>query len=194
MTQPTAYGNRLAAPPPGVAAPERLVARTRGSARRLGWSGLVLIAVAGATGWFTGNLPAPFEDGMLWSAAGLVVLLLVVVPWIRWASRIYTITTRRVIARSGVFAREAREYTHARGYSIAVRRGPLQRLWGAGTITLTNGIDQPLRLHDILDVVLVQEVLGDQVEVSQILAHRDAQGTSSLPEGMIPPRPPAPSL
>lgn len=191
MTQPTTYGNRLPAPPPGIAAPERLVARTRGSARRLGWSALVLIAVAGATGWFYDNLPAPFENWMLLTAAGVILLLLVVLPWIVWASRTYTITTRRVIARRGLLSRHAHELSHARGYAISLRRGPIQRMWRAGTIVLSNGVDEPLRLVNVPDVVLLQEVLADQIEVSQILAHRDAQGMAS--EESAPPRPPLPA-
>ncbi|CDJ99750.1 conserved hypothetical protein [Microbacterium sp. C448] len=193
MTQPTTYGNRLPAPPPGTAAPERLVARTRGSARRLGWSALVVVAVAGAAGWFYDNLPAPFENWMLLAAAGAVVLLLVVLPWIVWASRTYTITTRRVIARRGVLSRHARELLHSRGYTISLRRGPIQRMWRAGTIILSNGVDEPLRLVNVPDVVLLQEVLADQIEVSQILAHRDAQGMASDESMAAPPRPPLPA-
>lgn len=192
MTQPTTYGNRLPAPPPGIAAPERLVARTRGSARRLGWSALLLVAVAGATGWFYDNLPAPFENWMLLTAAGAALVLLVVLPWIVWVSRRYTITTRRVIARWGIVSRRARELSHARGYTISLRRGPIQRMWRAGTIILSNGVDEPLRLVNVPDVALVQEVLADQIEVSQILAHRDAQGMA-IEEPLAPPRPPLPA-
>ena len=191
MTQPTTYGNRLPAPPPGIAAPERLVARTRGSARRLIWSAIVLVAVAGATGWFYDNLPVGFENWMLLAAAGAIVLLLVLVPWIVWASRTYTITTRRVIARSGILSRRAREFSHARGYTTTLRRGPIQRMWRGGTIVLSNGVDAPLRIVNVPDVLLLQEVLADQIEVSQILAHRDAQGMSI--EDAAPPRPPLPA-
>lgn len=192
MTQPTTYGNRLPAPPPGIAAPERLVARTRGSARRLGWSALLLVAVAGATGWFYDNLPAPFENWMLLTAAGATLVLLVVLPWIVWVSRRYTITTRRVIERWGIVSRRARELSHARGYTISLRRGPIQRMWRAGTIILSNGVDEPLRLVNVPDVALLQEVLADQIEVSQILAHRDAQGMA-IEEPLAPPRPPLPA-
>ena len=65
-----------------------------------------------------------------------------------------------------------------RGYTIAVRRGILQRMWGAGTITLSNGVDTSLRLADVPTVTLVHETLVDQIEVNQILAHRDAQSAS----------------
>jgi hypothetical protein len=68
--------------------------------------------------------------------------------------------------------------SHARGYTIGVRRGPLQRLWGTGTITLSNGVDAPLRLPNVPNVTLVHETLADQIEVGQILAHRDAQASA----------------
>jgi uncharacterized membrane protein YdbT with pleckstrin-like domain len=184
MTHPTAYGGRPMMPAPGAPTPELRVAQFRGHARRLFWSAVVLILVAGACGWFYGNLPAPFENWMMLAAAGVVVLLLVILPFLAWWSHIYTITTRRVIERSGIFAPRRRELTHVRGYTIVERRGILQRIWGAGTLTLSNGVDQPMRLVDVPSVALVHEALVDQVEVSQILAHRDAQP--------LPPGPPAP--
>ncbi|WP_344060848.1 PH domain-containing protein [Microbacterium pumilum] len=182
MTQPTSYGGRPFMPAPGAPAPELRVAQFRGHARRLTWSALVLIAVAGACGWFYDNLPAPFENWMMFAAAGVVVLLLVLLPFFAWWSHLYTITTRRVIERSGFLARRRRELVHVRGYTIQVRRGILQRMWGAGTLTLSNGVDQPMRLANIPSVGLVHEALVDQVEVNQILAHRDAQA--------LPPAPP----
>lgn len=162
-------------PPPGVPADELLIARFRGHARRLFWSALVLIGTFGATAYFYDNLPSPFENWMLLTASGAVVLLFVVVPYVIWFSRTTTVTTRRVIARHGVGSRNRREMSHARGYTIGVRRGVLQRMWGVGAITLSNGVDEPMRLLNVPNVTLVNETLADQIEVSQILAHRDAQ-------------------
>ena len=165
-------------PPPGAPSEELLTARFRSHARRLFWSALLLIAVLGATAYFYDNLPDGFENWMLLTAAGAVVLIGVVIPFLVWISRTYAITTRRVIVKSGLGARHRREMTHVRGYTISVRRGILQRLWGAGTITLSNGVDAPLRLIDVPTVTLVHETLVDQIEVNQILAHRDAQSAS----------------
>jgi membrane protein YdbS with pleckstrin-like domain len=184
MTQPTTYGGRPHMPAPGVPTPELRVARFRGHARRLFWSALVLIAVAGACGWFYDNLPAPLENWMMLTAAALIVFLLVLLPFLAWWSHVYTITTRRVMERSGILAARRRELAHVRGYTIQERRGILQRMWGAGTLTLANGVDQPMRLANIPSAGLVHEALVDQVEVNQILAHRDAQP--------LPPAPPAP--
>lgn len=175
MTQPTPYSGRPLTPAPGAPTPELRVARFRGHARRLFWSALVLIAVAAATGYFYGNLPSPLQDWMLLAAATVIILLVVVLPFLTWWARVYTITTRRVIERSGIFGTRRGELTHVRGYTIQERRSLLQRMWGAGTLVLSNGVDPPMRLTDIPSVALVHEALIDQVEVSQILAHRDAQ-------------------
>lgn len=184
MTQPISYGGRPMAPAPGAPTPELRVARFRGHARRLAWSALVLIVVAGACGYLYGNLPSPLEDWMLLTAGAVLVLLLVLLPFLSWWAHVYTITTRRVMERSGILVARRRELAHVRGYSIQVRRGVWQRLWGAGTLTLSNGVDAPLRLANVPSVSLVHEALVDQVEVNQILAHRDAQ----------PPLPPPPPL
>ncbi|MFV0374975.1 PH domain-containing protein [Microbacterium sp.] len=174
MSQPSAYSDRPVTPAPGATAEELRVARFRPSARHLVWSAIVLVAVAGAIGYYAGNPPAPIPSWVLWLAAALIVVLLVLVPWARWFAHTYTITTRRIIAQSGLFVRGRRDLTHVRGYTISERRGPLQRAVGAGTLTLDNGVDAPLRLVDVPNVRLVHEALADQVEVSQILAHRDS--------------------
>lgn len=179
VTQPTIIGRRPGAPPRGAPAKELLIARFRGHARRLFWSALVLIALAGATAYFFGNLPEPFEDWMLLAAAGALLVLLVLVPFVVWLSRSYTITTQRVIVSHGLLARQRREMSHVRGYTISVRRGPLQRLWGSGTIALSDGRTADLRLRNIPHVTLVHETLADQVEIGQILAHRDAETGST---------------
>jgi membrane protein YdbS with pleckstrin-like domain len=186
MTQPTTHGGRPPIVVPGAPTPELRVARFRGHARRLTWSVIVLVAVAGAVGYLYGNLPAPFENWMLLTAAAVVVLFLVLLPFLSWWSHVYTITTRRVLERWGIFGVHRRELSHVRGYTVQERRGLLQRMWGAGTLVLSNGVDLPLRLANVPSVALVHEALVDQVEVNQILAHRDAQ---SFPQ--MPPAPPA---
>lgn len=165
-------------PPPGVQAEELLIARFRGHGRRLFWSAVLLILVAGAGGYFYDNLPAGYENWMLLAVSALLIVVGALIPYLTWVSRSYTVTTRRVIVNHGIGARQRREMSHVRGYTIGVRRGPVQRLWGVGTITLSNGVDTPLRLANVPNVTLVHEALADQIEVNQILAHRDAQAMS----------------
>lgn len=185
VTSPTAYSGRPLAPAPGTTAPELRVATIRPHARRLVWSALLLIAVCGATGYFSGNLPEPFTNVMLWSAAGLVIIVLVVFPWLAWMSHTYTITTRRVIESSGLWGRRRSEVTHAQGCTITERRGILQRLWGTGDVILSTGTQPPMRLRNVPAPRLVHETLVDQIEVGQILAHRGSPSTSDTAD--LPP-------
>ncbi|MER7796950.1 PH domain-containing protein [Microbacterium sp. NPDC096154] len=175
MSLPTPAA-RPATPPPGTKPPELLIASLRGHAGHLFWSALLLIGVAGAVGFLFGNLTPPFEDWMLLVGAALLVLLGAVLPFLTWLSRTYTITTRRVIARRGLLSRSRTELSHARGYTVATRRSVLQRMRGTGTLTLSDGVDGHIELRDVPGAALVGEVLADQVEVNQILAHRDSQG------------------
>lgn len=179
------FGGRPATPAPGAPTPELLVARFRTHARRLFWPALLLIALAAAVGYFFGNLPPRFEDWMLVAAAVVVAFFLVLLPFLAWWSHTYTITTRRVMERRGILAVRRRELAHVRGYTIRVKRGILARMWGAGTLVLSNGVDEPLTLSNVPSVALVHEALVDQVEVSQILAHRDAQAMTPPP---VPPQ------
>lgn len=136
---------------------------------------LILLAVAGAAGYFYNNLPADYENWMLLTAAAAVIFLFALLPFLAWWSHTYTVTTQRVIERSGIFGRHYRELTHVRGYAITLRRGILQRMWRTGSLHLANGVDAPIVIRNIPRVDLVHEALVDQVEVNQILAHRDAQ-------------------
>jgi membrane protein YdbS with pleckstrin-like domain len=169
-------------PAPGVPTPELRVARFRSHARRLVWPALVLIVVAGAVGYFYDNLPSPFENWMLLTLAAAVLFFLALLPFLTWWARTWTITTRRVIERRGVVVARRRELSHVRGYSIQVNRGPLQRMWGAGTLVLSNGVEEPMRLTNIPSVDLVHESLVDQVEVNQILAHRELPIPPAAPQ------------
>lgn len=173
MSQPTPTA-RPVTPPPGAPAPELIIASLRGHAGRLVWSALLLIAVVGACAYLYGNLPAPFQDWMLLTAGAVLVLAGVILPYLVWLSRTYTITTRRVISRHGLLSRSRTELLHARGYTVATRRSILQRMRGTGTLTLSDGVEEQIELKDIPHAVLVGEVLADQVEMNQIQAHRDS--------------------
>ncbi|WP_156760936.1 PH domain-containing protein [Microbacterium karelineae] len=159
---------------------ELRIATFRRSAAALMWSALVLIAVSGATGYLLTNLPDPFEDWMLLAAAGLIVLFAVIVPWWRWASRSYLVTTRRVIATRGVVIRRRSELMHATGYGVELIRGPMQGMFGTGTLRLSSG-ESVLELRSIHNPKLVRETLSDQIEICQILAHRAAQQEAADP-------------
>lgn len=155
---------------------EWIVARLRPSARHLLWSVLLLLVLAAAVGYAPALLPGGAVDLAVYAGAGVLALLGGVLPYLSWLARRYTITSRRVIVRRGVFVRHRREIFHTRGYAISVSRGPLQALSGCATITLASGVEELLVLRDVPAHRQLTEALAELVERSQTI--RPGSGTT----------------
>ena len=90
---------------PAAQPPERVVARVRRHARILILPAVLLILVAGATAYGIGIVPESWQVLAVLGGAVVVVLLGSFLPFLAWLTRRTTITTRRVIVRSGVAIR-----------------------------------------------------------------------------------------
>ena len=143
---------------------ESVVARLRPHVRGLVWPGILLLLIAGATGFFGGKLPEEWMNLALLAVAGILVVIGCVVPWMRWMSRGYTITTRRTIVRAGLLTRERRELLHSRASDVTVRASPLQSMVGSGDVRINTRGEDPLVLRDVPSANLVQATLHDLME------------------------------
>jgi membrane protein YdbS with pleckstrin-like domain len=143
---------------------EQVVARLRPHLRGLVWPAFLLLAIAAATGYFAGTLPAEWMNLAVPAAAGILVLLGCVLPWLRWLSRRYTITTRRTIVRGGILVRERRELLHSRASAVTVRASPWQAMVGSGDVWIGLRGEEALVLRDVPSASLVQATLHDLIE------------------------------
>lgn len=131
------------------------------------WPGVLLVAVAGAVGYFVG-IPT-----VAWQQLGLlgIGLVVIVIGWLlplcSWLACNYTITTRRIVLRNGVFVRTRQELLHSRGYDITVRQNSLQTMFGSGDVLINTGMEKPVVLRDVPSADLVQAALHDLMEHSQ---------------------------
>jgi uncharacterized membrane protein YdbT with pleckstrin-like domain len=146
--------------------PESVVARLRPHSRALFWPVLVLIADVGAVSYFFGSFTEQWMNLALLAAGAIAALLLFVIPWLAWLARNYTITTRRIVIRSGVLVRTRQELLHSRGYDVSVRRSGLQHLFRSGDVRINTGLEHPVVLRDIPGADLVQSALHDLMEAS----------------------------
>lgn len=176
MTKADAANASPAEGPPA----ERVIARLRPHARRLFWPTLLLFAVCGATGYYFGSLPEPWQNVALAAGAAAVVLLLWLLPLVSWLSRRYTITTRRVIFRHGFFVRSRQELLHSRGYDVTVRQTWLQSIWRSGDVRINSGLEHPLVLKDVPNASLVQQALHDLMDESRTVMGARRQEQSAL--------------
>jgi len=141
---------------------------------------VALLAVFGATGYFYGSLPEPWQNIALLAAAAVLVLLLWLLPLASWLNNRYTITTRRIIFRHGFFVRTRQELLHSRGYDVTVRQNWLQSLAHSGDVLINAGLEHPLVLKDVPNAALVQQVLHDLMESSRTLMGSRRQEQSAL--------------
>ncbi|HEY0258729.1 MAG TPA: PH domain-containing protein [Lacisediminihabitans sp.] len=166
---------------------ERVVARLRPHGRVLFWPSVVLIAAALALGYFAGSFNEEWENIALVAGAALVILLLWLLPLLAWLGKRYTITTRRIIIRTGFFVRIRQELLHSRGYDVTVRQNGLQSLFRSGTVLINTGLEQPVVLHDVPGADLVQSALHDLMEnsLNPIAARRQAAASQQSDDTTI---------
>jgi uncharacterized membrane protein YdbT with pleckstrin-like domain len=158
---------------PQQRAPETVIARLRPHGRALVWPCVLLVVVAGATGYLAGRFAVLWIDVGVLVVAGLLLIAGFLLPLLRWATTTYTITTRRVVLRSGVIAHTRQELLHSRGYDVSVHRSGLQRIAGSGDVRI-GGADNPLVLRDVPKPLLVSDALHDLMEsnASALSAYR----------------------
>jgi len=149
---------------PALRGPETVVARLRPHTRALFWPTVLLVAVAAALGFLSGTFREEWQNIVMLSVAGVLVLVGWLAPLLRWASRQYTITTRRVVVASGILSRRRDEVLLSRISDVALRRRGLQQVFRSGDVVLNGQLEYPVVLADVPSAGLVQAAIHDLVE------------------------------
>ncbi len=133
---------------------------------------LVLVVVVAAALALVIVIPAGkfAEAGRI--AVGAVALVLVVfgfvVPFLRWQTTSYQLTTRRLQLRSGIISRSGRDFPLIRISDVSFSHGPIDRLLGCGRLVVESaGEHGQLVLNEIPQVETVQATLFQLVEDEQ---------------------------
>lgn len=134
---------------------EHVVVHSHPHFKMLIFPALALLVTLGAGTWLA--LIAK-DAGSPWNPAGLiaigvVALVLVVwlflVPFVRWRTTHFIVTTDRLIAREGVLKRTGIDIPLSRINSVQFEHGLLDRVFGCGTLIIESASDEPLRFEDI---------------------------------------------
>ncbi len=161
---PPPAGSAVAQPPP-----ERVVARIRRHGRVLTVPVLLMFVVACLTPYAVFTVNEVWQRIAVGAVAALVIVLGTLLPLLAWLTRRWTVTTRRVIMRSGVFTRSRQELALSRAHDVTVRRTLGQRMFGAGDVRITTAHERAFVLHDVPAPLVVQAALDELIERS----HRD---------------------
>ena len=81
-------------------------------------------------------------------------------PFLRWRTTIYEVTTRRLRLREGIIARTGRDFPLNRISDVSFSQGLLDRVLGCGRLIVESpGEHGQLTLTEIPDVQRVQSIL-----------------------------------
>lgn len=146
---------------------ESVIVRLRPHSRALFWPTVLLVTVTGAAAYVAGLVREQWQLIAVLAAAVVLVFAGWLVPLCRWLSRRYTITTRRIIVRSGIVVRSRQELLLSRAHDVTLRRGALQSLLRSGDVIVGASQYAPVVLRDVPSAGLVQEALHDLIDEAQ---------------------------
>jgi uncharacterized membrane protein YdbT with pleckstrin-like domain len=108
-----------------------------------------------------------FEDLIRWVGWAVILVALVwfaVAPLIRWLSSSYTITTHRILSRSGILRQTGRNIPLKRVSGVSFEKGVVDRMLGCGTLLIESSAETSnVVFNDVPDVENVQRVLTDLI-------------------------------
>lgn len=142
---------------------EELVIHVRTHAKALIWPVLGLLVFTAALGIGLAALPENWEPIGTWVVVGLyavLVLWVVIWPFLKWFNATYTVTTRRIITRRGVFTKHGHDLPLRRVNNVNSERSVTDRMLGCGTLVLETAAGQPLVLPDVPRVVEVASAVN----------------------------------
>jgi len=143
---------------------EEVVLSMRTHAKALLLPAVVLVAVAGIAGFLTalvgdGDVAGWVTIG-IWVAAAAAIVVWSVVPFLRWITSEYTVTSRRVLLTSGLLTRVGRAIPLHRVNDVQFEKSLLDRMLGCGTLVISEASEQGgMRLNDVPQVEAVHRRL-----------------------------------
>lgn len=130
---------------------------------------LVLIVTLGVGIWLAilaKDAGSPWNNvGLI--AIGVVAVVLIVwlflIPFVRWRTTHFIVTTDRVMAREGVINRTGIDIPLSRISSVRFEHGLIDRIVGCGTLIVESSSQEPLEFDDIPKVERVHTLLYREV-------------------------------
>ena len=97
-----------------------------------------------------------------------VVIIWVVIPFLRWMTSTYTVTSRRLITRHGILTRTGRDIPLFRINDGAYEKGLLDRILGCGTLMISDATEKAGVV--LPDVPKIEQV---HLQITDLLFARD---------------------
>jgi uncharacterized membrane protein YdbT with pleckstrin-like domain len=152
--------------------PDRLLAEDEEVVLRLHphWKVLVLpvlafLLLAAATGFAIARIDSTAAELAVVVVALLLLYWLTIVPFLRWRTTHFVITTHRVLLRRGILSRSGRDIPLSRVNDVSFQHSLLERMLGCGTLVVESAGERgQVSMDDVPHVEQVQSTLYQLVE------------------------------
>lgn len=167
---------------------EKLVHDLHPHAKALLWPVVWLLLLVAATAFGTAAMPEGDYQEVgryaLWAVAALLLVLLVIVPFLRWRTTHYVITSHRVLIRHGIVSRQGRDVPLSRINDVSFSHGLVDRMLRCGSLTIESAGERgQVLLQDVPRVESVHRELYELTERDDLRRRRaehDVDGDGKL--------------
>src|SRR3954467_15630469 len=133
------------------------------------WPVVSFLVLVGGASFGMAVIPVGRQQGVvrmgIVAVALALLVILVLVPLLRWRTTHYVITTHRLLFREGILARRGRDIGLSRITDVSYRQTLWDRIINSGTLTIESaGESGPTVLRKIPDSDGVQQLLNHMVE------------------------------
>ena len=104
---------------------------------------------------------APWGQWIVLIVGIIALVIITLIPWLKWFTTTFTITNRRIITRRGIFNKTGHDIPLSRISNVAYERSLIDRIFGCGTLILETSADSPVTLKDIPNIEQVHVGLVD---------------------------------
>ncbi|TFV53583.1 PH domain-containing protein [Blastococcus sp. TF02A-35] len=156
------------------------------------WPVVRLLLVIGGASFGAALVPPGPEQGLVRLAivvlSALVLLVLVLVPVLRWRTTHYVVTTHRLLFREGILARRGRDIGLSRITDVSFTQTLWERVIRSGTLTIeTAGDSGATELRQIPDSEGVQQLVAFMIEEDADRRAEEGAGYLRGDDGYGPP-------
>ncbi len=126
---------------------------------------LELLAVLGLAGFLMAVVDGSTTQLVIAGIGVVLLLILFVVPLLKWRTTHFVVTSERVVMRSGVLGRQGRDILLVRINDVSFHHSFFERLVGCGTLVVESAGERgQVTLTDIPRVERVQRTVYDLVD------------------------------
>jgi membrane protein YdbS with pleckstrin-like domain len=146
---------------------------------------IVIIAAGAALAAWINSGDWQYKTIALWVIVVLAVvalLILVLVPFIRWRTEHFVITNHHVFFRTGLLSRREHQIPLGQIANMETEVTFWGRLMGYGSLIVESSADQPLKFRNVASLSKVQAQLNQLIrDEREATHHRDARAAGAVP-------------